>query len=246
MKLQIKNGVIKQVDHIQMQQKGGTNMKIIKWFPVKKCILVSVAVLMVAGIMACGKSTSTTTSPTTYQLTHSAADAEYILNWDFVVSKCPDIGAYDKISVFAYRGESKQIASGESFSVELNSPAAWASSRFVRTLWTGTNFRSFGITIMFSEDVAGLDELVQMLGFPTQREGDFVTGTIEDEAPMETLQLLLAGNHVVIIIAEVASRDESLFFTKDALSELLSIAKSNISKLELTSLPSNIPARSSQ
>ena len=46
-----------------------------------------------AGVISCGTSTPDETNNTTYKLTHSAADVEYILGWDKIVSQCPDIGA---------------------------------------------------------------------------------------------------------------------------------------------------------
>lgn len=62
----------------------------------------------------------------TYELTHSIADAEYILSWDSIVSQCPGIGAYDRIGGFVHRGGSVQLAPEESpMSLGEDSPAAW-------------------------------------------------------------------------------------------------------------------------
>jgi hypothetical protein len=180
-----------------------------------------------------------------YRLTHSAADAEYILSWDLIVSQCPDIGDYGKIEAFAYRGESVQISPGENFGLDADSPAAWASTRFVRTVWEGTTFRSFAVQTMFSEKAEDLDELVQLVGYPIQQEGDFVTGVLESETPMQSIQILLAGKHFTVLVGEFASADQSLFFDKDELMELISVARSNISMTEITPLPPGIPARES-
>lgn len=62
----------------------------------KTIILVLIIAVMVIVVTACGKSTSTTTTGDTYKLTHTTADAEYILSWDSIVSRCPDISTYDK------------------------------------------------------------------------------------------------------------------------------------------------------
>ena len=210
-------------------------MKRIVGLLTKKLILVSAVVLLVAGVAACGKSTPT------YKLTHSPADVEYILGWDFIVSQCPDIGAYDKIEGFVYRGETMEITPGETFSLDEDSPAAWASTRFVRTEWEGGRFRSFAVGIGFYETAEGLDQELQILqtqGFSVQTEGDFVTAVHETETPMQSIQLLLVGKHVFVLIQEFASSEESLFFNKDALVELRSIAKDRISMLEITPLPS--------
>jgi hypothetical protein len=215
------------------------------WVLRKKSILVLAVVFLVSGVAACGKPTPTPTlTPTpTYELTHSAADVEYILNWDLIVSQCPDIGAYDKIEAFVYRGETVQITPGETFGLDADSPAAWASARFVRTQWEGKTFRSFGVHVMFSETAEDLDELVQMLGFPVQKEGDFATAVRETDTPMQAIELLVAGKHFAVLIGEFASSEESLFFDKDASIELLSIAKSRISASEITPLPPEIPER---
>jgi hypothetical protein len=206
-------------------------------------ILVIVLTLMVVGGIACGGGSTDTPTDTTYKLTHSAADTEHILSWDLIVSQCPDIGNYDRIEAFAYRGESVQITPTENFSLEQDSPAAWAGARFVRTEWEGESFRSFLVQVMFCETAEDLDELVQMLGFPVQQEGDFMTSVLESDTPMQSIQLLLAGKNFAVIIGEFASSDESLFFDREGLDELLAIARSRISALEVTPLPPEIPQR---
>jgi len=246
-------------------------MKRIKWFPVKIFILALVAVLMVAGVTACGKSTITTTSPittttttstattttssatttappTAYQLTHSAEDAEYILNWDFIVSKCPDIGAYDRIEAFLHRGESKQSATGETTTtMEMNSQAAWMSMRSVFTSSAGgDNFRGFSVYIAYCETAEYLDEyieLMKMSGIPFQEDGGFITAVLESGPPTQSIQLHIAGNQFYMLFLCTASSNESLFCDKDTLEELIAIAKSNITSLEITPLPADIPDR---
>jgi len=212
-------------------------------------VLVLVVAVMVVGVVACGKRTPDTTIDTTYKLTHSAADAEYILSWDLIVSRCPDIGVYDKQEVFIRRGETKQISSGEpstTSTLDMDSPAAWGSTRGVQTAPSGEKVRGFGVWIMYFETDEYLDELIltQMSGFPIQEDGEFVTGVVEAKtSPMKSVQLLLAGKHFVIYFIESASSDESLFFSKEKLMELLPTVKSNISSLEITPLPSEIPKR---
>lgn len=226
-------------------------MKRIAGLLAKEFILMLAVVFLVAGVVACacGKPTPDTTTNATYNLTHSAADAEYILSWDLIVSQCPDIGAYDKIEAFVHRGESVQITTGETYMLDEDSPAAWVSTRFVRTEWEGGRFLSFAVNVVFSETAEGLDEsvdeLLQTPGFweSVQEEGDFVTAVHETETPMQAIQLLLAGKHFFVLIQEFASSEESLFFDKDALIELRSIAKNKISLLEITPLPAEIPER---
>jgi len=180
---------------------------------------------------------------TAYKLTHSTADAEYILTWELIVSRCPAIAEYDRIEGFAYRGESVKISPTENLSLDLDSPAAWESTRLVRTEWAGESFRSFAVLVMFSETAEDLDELVQMLGFPVQQEEDFVTAVLESETPMQSIQMLLAGKHFAVFVGEFASSDETLFFDREGLTGLLSIARSKISMAEVAPLPSTVPAR---
>jgi len=206
-------------------------------------VVVLTVAVMAAGILSCGESSPNTPTDTTYKLTHSAADVEYILSWDMIVSQCPEIGDYDRIEAFVHRGETAQIAPGENFSLDDDSPAAWASTRLVRTEWEGESFRSFGVQVMFCETAGDLDELVQMLNFPVQEEGDFVTASLETETPLQSIQLLVAGKHFAVVIGEFATPEESFFFDKEGLMELLSIARGRISLSETTPLPPGIPER---
>ena len=206
-------------------------------------ILVLVVTIMVAGLVGCGEGTTDTPNDAPYKLTHSAADVEYILSWDMIVSQCPDIADYDRIDAFAYRGESVEYSPTENLTLDRDSPAAWASMRLVRPEWAGENFRSFMVQVTFSETAEDLDELVQMLGVPVQQEGDFVTGVAESETPLQSIRLLLAGKHFAVVIAEFATPEGSLFFDKEGLEELLSVARSKISIVEATPLPPEIPER---
>jgi len=231
-----------------LEKTGNNQQKEKREGGMKKILAISIliAALMIAGVGACGKSTTTDGA---YKLTHSAADVEHILGWDFIISQCPDIGEYEKVEGFVHRGQTMQLTTGETFSIDEDSPAAWSSTRFVRTEWEGGRFRSFGVGIGFCETAEDLDELVDELlqeqGFweSVQTEGDFMTAVHETETPMQTIQLFLAGKHFLVLIQEFASSDESLFFDKNALTELRSIAQGKISMSELTPLPPEIPGR---
>jgi len=218
----------------------------IKGLLTKKYILLLTVVIVVAGVVACGKPAADTTTDAKYRLTHTAADAEYILSWDSIVSRCPDIAAYDKMEAFARRGETTEFAPGEPFSLPEDSPAAWSCLRGVRTEIVGNSFRSFGVWMWYFETDEYLNEHIQSMqtsGFPVQEDGDFVTAVLESGPPTQSVQLLLAGKHFAILFMDIASSDESLFFGKEKLMELLPTVKSNITSLEITPLPSDIPER---
>jgi hypothetical protein len=209
-------------------------------------ILSLMAIIITAGTVACSEPVSKITTATPYKLTHSTADAEHILSWDFIVSRCADIGDYDKEEIFIRRGETVQTTPGAPVLSE-DSPAAWGSIRGVQLSPTGEKIRGFGIFIMYCETADNLDdyiESVKLSGFPVEKEGDFVTGVVEATlSPMKTAQFMLAGKNFAVLIMESASTEESLFFNKEQLIELLPIIKENISSMEITALPSDIPER---
>jgi len=220
-------------------------MERLKSLPVKIRILILVAVIVVAvGVTAYIKLSPTTIE--TYKLTHSTADAEYILSWDEIVSRCPEIDGFDKMEAFVYRGETSEFAPGEPFPLAADSPAAWADVRGVRTEIVGGNFRSFGVWMWFFDTAEYLDEHVELVktsGIPLQEEGDFWTAVLESGAQTQSVQLHIAGNQFYVLVMDIASSDESLFFGKEKLMELLPGVKSNISSLEITALPSTVPER---
>jgi len=220
-------------------------MKKVNSLSKKTLILILVAVLVVAvGVTAYIKFSPTTTD--TCKLTHSAADAEYILSWDEIVSRCSEIDGFDRMGAFVYRGETSEFAPGEPFSLAEDSPAAWADIRGVRTEIVGANFRSFGVWMMYYDTAEYLDEyidLMKMQGLPLQEDGDFVTAVLDSGPPMQSVQLHIAGNQFYVLLMDIASSNQSLFFGKAKLMELLPGVKSNISSLEITPLPSTVVER---
>jgi hypothetical protein len=159
----------------------------------KRIIFTCIIIVGLLSIVSCGGGK---TNETAYQLTHSSEDAEYILSWDSIISQCPaDIGDYDKLGDFVHRGESKQFSIGETFAIEMDSPVAWSSIRFVRTEPVGETFRSFGVYIMYCETDEELNEYLQMddirygmlQGIPMQKDGDFATAVVENETPLKTI-----------------------------------------------------------
>jgi len=204
-------------------------------------VLVLAAVLLIAGLTACGKST-----PTTYELTHSAADADYILSWDEIADQCPDIDDCEKMEVFVVRGETAESPTGsEDLSLSENSPVAWESLRLV-TRGEGANIRSFVVLLAFCETNDYLDELIEEInigGISFEEDGEFMIAVLENELTEQSTELMLAGKHFLVVIAEFASGEESLFCGRDTIEELIDLARSRISSLEITPLPTDIPER---
>jgi hypothetical protein len=207
----------------------------------RKVILVLAAVWLVAGLAACDQAT-----PSTYELTHSATDADYILGWDEITDLCPDLEDYDKMEVFIVRGETVESPTGgEDLSLSENSPVAWESLCLV-TKGEGGNVRGFVIMIAFCETDDYLDELIEELnvgGVSFEEDGDFMTAVLENELTEQSTDIMLAGKNFLVVIAEFASGEESLFCGRDAIEELIDLARSHISSLEITPLPADIPKR---
>ena len=132
-------------------------------------------------------------------------------------------------------------------SLDSNSPAMWLCARAVNMKSEGNSVRNFSVWMWYFETAKELDEHMksaQMQGIPVQKEGDLLTAVVETETPVQSVQLVVAGNHICILIADTASPDESLFFGKEKLLELLPTMKSKISSIEITPLPfPRIPRR---
>lgn len=216
-------------------------MKKIAFLSVKIFVLVLTVVLLVTGVMACGKTSSTTTTGDTYKLVHNLPDLEYVLPWDTIAARCPDMNDYTK-----YEKSEAYMGRGNA-GLDSNSPAMWLITRSVNKIPEGNKVRNFSVWMWYFETVKELDEHMNTLktqGIPVQKEGDLLTAVVEQKTPVQSVQLVVAGNHLCILIADVASPDESLFFGKEDLMELLPTIKSKISSIEITPLPyPRIPRR---
>lgn len=204
----------------------------------KIIILVLAVVLLIAGVTACGKPSSTTTNGVTYKLTHNLADLEYIISWDTITTRIPDMNdssKYEKAESYVGRGNA-----GGFISLDSNSPAMWLSARTVNMKSEGSRVRNFSVWMWFFETEKEFDEHMksaQMQGISFQKEGDILAALVEQKTPVQSVQLVVAGNHICVVFADVASLDESLFFGKDELMKLLPTIKSKISSIEITPLP---------
>ena len=110
-------------------------MKQHRWFK-RISSYVGIAITVTFGSVACnGASPSPTPSPTVdslYQLTHTSADAEYILGWDQITKACPTLSEYQKIEGFVRREESIRLKPGDSpMTLAADAPVAWGNIRGV-------------------------------------------------------------------------------------------------------------------
>jgi len=205
----------------------------------KVFILVLAAVLLVAGVVACGKSSSTTTTTgAEYKLVHNLPDLEYVLPWDIIEARCPDMNDYTK-----YQKEEAYMGRGNAggfISLDSNSPAMWMIARVVNKITEGNKVRNLSVFMWYFDTEKEFDEhlnTLQTQGISVQKEGDILTAVVEQNTPVQTVQMVVAGNQICIVIADAASPDETLFFGKEGLMELLPTIKSKIFSIEITPLP---------
>jgi len=201
----------------------------------KVFILVLAAVLLVTGVTACGKtSTTTTTTGAKYKLVHNLPDLEYILPWATIEARIPDMNDYTK-----YEKEEAYMGRGN-VGLDSNSPAMWAIVRMVNKITEGDNQVRLSVFMWYFDTEKEFDEHLNILptqGISVQKEGDFSTAIVAQETPVQSAQLVVAGNRLCILIDNVASPDESLVFSKEDLTALLPTLKSKISSIEITPLP---------
>jgi hypothetical protein len=223
-------------------------MKRVNSLPVRIRILMLVAVIVVAaGVTAYIKFSPTPTGNDTYELAHNLTDLEYIISWDTVASACPDMNdytKYEKQEAFMGRGNA-----GGFISLDSNSPAMWMIARAVNKITEGgmPSVRNLNVFMWYFETTAEFNEhmdTLEMQGISVQTEGDLLTAVVEQQTPIQSTQLVVAGNHICILIANFASPEETLFFSKEDLMDLLPAMKSKISAIKITPLPfPRIPRR---
>ena len=214
-------------------------MKIATGLLTKVFILVLVSVLLITGVSGCGTpSTTTTTTGAEYKLVHNLPDLEYILPWSTIEARIPDLNDYTK-----YQKEEAYMGRGNAggfISLDSNSPAMWMIARAVNKITEGNTVCNLSIFMWYFDTEKEFDEHMNTLtaqGISVQTDGAFQTAIIEQNAPIQSAQMVVGGNRICIMIANVASPDESLVFSKEDLTKLLPTIKSKISSIELTPLP---------
>ena len=201
----------------------------------KISIVILAVVLLVVGFSACGKSSSTTTTAgDKYKLVHNLTDLEYIISWDTIAARIPDMNDYTK-----YEKSEAYMGRGNA-GLDSNSPAMWLITRSVNKITEGNSVRNLSVFMWYFDTKKEFDEhmnTLQTQGISVQKDGEFITAVVEQKTPVQTAQLVVAGNSLCIVIADAASPDESLIFGKEDLTEMLPTIKSKIASIEITSLP---------
>ena len=116
----------------------------------------------------------------------------------------------------------------------------WAIIRMVNKISEGSSGRSLSVFMWYFDTKKEFDEHMNTIttqGISVDKDGDILTAIVEKMTPVQTTQLIVAGNSLCILVQSVASPDESLVFSKGDLTELLPTIKSKISSIEITPLP---------
>ncbi|MCF7975444.1 MAG: hypothetical protein K9N55_16625 [Phycisphaerae bacterium] len=207
--------------------------------------LILIAILLISVVTGCGKSSPAQTNGAHYQLTHNLPDLEYIISWEEMSARIPglnDLNKYDKDEGYLGRGN----VCG-SFYLDSKSPAMWLIGRSVTLRSETSSSHMLGIYMHFFETDNELDEQIKSAekqGIAVRRKGGGRTAFMEAKTSVQSEYMLVAGNQICLVIAETASLDETLFFDKEQLMELLPKIESKISSIEITALPwPRIPRR---
>ena len=177
--------------------------------------LSAVTIIAVAALAAvasaCGGSGAASQTPLpTHALTHTAADAEFVIGWAAIVRRCPAIGKLQKVEAFARRGEEVQSGPDDTLEVTADGPVAWASQRFVSSGGEGGS-RTLRVQVSFLEKVGKAEAQVRRTGQTAHgatslvgtgglrvavKEGDgFVVVQLDSITPIRSEQRFVAGSN---------------------------------------------------
>ena len=216
---------------------------------------VSWVVLAVVLASACGGSDEPEPEPprSPYNLTHSAADAEFVLGWDAIVAACPDVGALQKVEAFARRGEEVPIGPDGTFAVEADGEAAWKSQRFAASQGAGGR-RRIQVTVSFVEERGAADEQVRLTAQRTSaaammvgttggmkvsvEEGDgFVIARLDSNVPIRSEQRFVGADNVLVHIIQTVRAGPTRLCGVNQLDELAREAGRSAALVRVTPLP---------
>lgn len=205
----------------------------IKLFDKKRTIILLFLLLIMINAVSCKNKP---VDENGYKLKHNLQDLEYYFSWDTLISLNPEIEdntKYDRFEVFVGRGNA-----GGFISLDSNSPASWLSARLVESRPETGEYRSFRVWLWFFDTKKELDEHMkseQMKIIPVQKEGDYQFAVYEGIA--NTLQLVVAGNRLCLLINDYARPETSFFLGKEKLTEMLPMIKDKITSTVITPLP---------
>lgn len=210
-------------------------------------------VLLAMLASACGGSEEPEPPRPAYDLTHTAADAEFVLGWDTIVAACPDVGSLQRVEAFARRGEEVPIGADGKLGADADGPMAWKSQRFAVSDGAGGS-RRIQVTVSFFDDRGDADEHLRLLAQRTAAaskmvgatgglkvsvvEGDgFVFSRMDSEIPTRSEQRFSASDHVLVHVIQTVRAGPVQFCGADQLDELAREAGRNAAHATVTPLP---------
>jgi hypothetical protein len=230
----------------------------------RQTVVIAALVALAAVVVACSGSDDTDAdtasdldgesqaSAATHDLTHSATDAEFVVDWDSIVSKCPEVAGLQRVEAFARRGEEVQIDEGSKLAVEADGPAAWTSRRSVTSDGEGGS-RRFQVSVSYLEkrgDAEGQVRLTaqrtsaaaQMMGgggmSVSVEEGmGFVVVRLDSSIPIKSEQRFVAGDNLLVHFVQTVRAGPTQLCGAEQLAELARDAGLKMDLLKLTPLP---------
>ena len=211
--------------------------------------------LVVAALLAsaCGGSDEPEPPPPPYDLTHTAADVEFVLGWDAIVAACPDVGPLPKIGAFARRGEEVPVTGGGKLVAEAGGPEAWKSQRFAASEGAGGS-RRIQVTVSFFDERGAPEEHLRLIAQRTSAaqlmvggtgglqvtvvEGDgFVFSRMDSTVPTRSDQRFIAGGNILVHLIQTVRAGPAQLCTAEKLDELARETGRNAVHATVTPLP---------
>ncbi len=217
--------------------------------------VVSCALLAAVLASACGGSEEPEAEPPRppYDLTHTAADADFAIGWDSIVAACPDVGGLQKVEAFVRRGEEVSIGSDGTLKAEVDDDAAWKSRRFAASEGAGGS-RRIQVSVSFVEKRGVADDQLRLTAQRTSaaammvgaaggmrvsvEEGDgFVFARLDSDIPIKSEQRFVAADNVLVHIIQTVRAGPTQLCGADQLDELAREAGRNAALVRVTPLP---------
>lgn len=207
--------------------------------------------IVAVGSVACGEGgaapIAATPSPTLepYALTHTTRDAAYLLDWNVVIDRCSGVPSQPEIDGFVHRGETDEVAPGETLSLPGDSGVLWASSRGARDVndQNTAEFRTLAIEVFFAESTSTLHSLTA--GFADQEGAEIHRGEVSTAFLMESSstsspsglritasQGIAFGHRLLVQVRQYASDGKEPYCGADQVKSLIQHAAERMSSIQ--------------
>ncbi len=204
-------------------------------------------------VSACGGSDEPEPPRPPYDLTHSAADAEFVLGWDAIAAACPDVGPLQKVEAFARRGQAVPIGTDGTLEAKVDGAEAWKVQRFAVSEGAGGS-RRIQVTVSFFDKRGAADEHLRLIAQRTGAaamlvgasggmqvsvvEGDgFVFARMDSTTPTRSEQRFIASDHLLVHVIQTVRAGPAQLCTAEQLDELAREAGRNVAHATVTPLP---------